>query len=64
MASEPIECPDCGAAITGEEHVHVEQAPEMAVEDGPEPDTRTFKLGAARHDVYRCKGCGAILGVR
>ena len=56
-------CENCDKRFENVDDVEHEEVPEMGVEeaaDGP-PQIR---IGTGQRDVWRCKGCGAVLGVR
>jgi len=56
-------CENCDRFFETVDEVEHEEVPEMGVEetdDGP-PQVR---IGTGLRDVWRCKGCGAVLGVR
>jgi transposase len=52
------ECPECGAELDGEESVEKEPV-ESVRSAGP-----TIHIGRRQGDLWLCKGCGAILGVK
>jgi hypothetical protein len=56
-------CENCDKSFENTDEVEHEEVPEMGVEetaDGP-PQIR---IGTGKRDVWRCKGCGTVLGVR
>jgi uncharacterized protein with PIN domain len=54
---EITECPECGAELGGEETLETKTVPELRV-------TPRSVYGKNRRDLWLCKGCGAILGVK
>jgi DNA-directed RNA polymerase subunit RPC12/RpoP len=58
MATETVECPDCGATIESEDHVDVEEVRE--IESRPKGG---IGYGSATRNLYLCKNCKNPLGV-
>lgn len=58
MASDSVECPDCGAQIESEEHVEVQEVSE--IESRPKGG---IGYGEATSDLFLCKNCKKPLGV-
>ncbi|AUV81966.1 hypothetical protein C2R22_10165 [Salinigranum rubrum] len=58
MATETIDCPECGATI--------ESLDEMDAEEVPEIETRSrggIGYGEATRNLYLCKSCRKPLGI-
>jgi DNA-directed RNA polymerase subunit RPC12/RpoP len=58
MATDTIECPDCGAEIDSEDQVDVEEVSE--IESRPRGG---IGYGPATKNLYLCKNCKKPLGV-
>jgi transposase len=52
------ECPECGRELEGEESVEKEPVESIRAA-GPK-----VHIGRRQGDLWLCKGCGAILGVK
>jgi uncharacterized Zn finger protein len=61
MAS--INCPDCDAEIETTEQVETESIGEIEVEEVESSGPPSVTLGTEKRDLYRCTGCGTVLGV-
>lgn len=58
MASDTVECPDCGATIESEDHVEVQEVKE--IESRPRGG---IGYGERTNDLFLCKNCKKPLGV-
>jgi hypothetical protein len=57
-----VHCENCDRAYEHADELDHETADEVTlVEDGEKPEIR---IGAGKRDVWRCRGCGSVLGVR
>lgn len=55
-------CSECGAEIETATDVEAETVNEVEIQEGSDGPPRV-QLGANKRDLYRCSGCGTILGV-
>jgi len=55
MTDDPFYCDDCDMELT---HDDVETASNV-----PQIDPDTYELGAETRDVYKCAGCGTVIGI-
>jgi hypothetical protein len=55
MTDDPFYCDDCDMELT---HDDIETASNV-----PQIDPDTYELGTETRDVYKCAGCGTVIGI-
>lgn len=56
-------CENCDKTVEHADDVEHEEVDELAIEES-EDGPPQIRIGTGKRDVWRCKGCGKVLGVR
>jgi len=58
-----VHCINCDREYDSPEELDHEEADAVTIED-EDTEAPRMRIGVDSHDVWRCKGCGKVLGVR
>jgi len=58
-----VSCINCDTEYEHTDELDHEEADAVELEDTDDGPPR-MQIGTGSHDVWRCKGCGKVLGVR